>query len=109
MISRNHKFSLRTEFFRFRSTASRTVTPHLIIYTDVSENPSRLATIVPKKVNKLATIRNYLKRLILDTLWPQIKDQKIDMVVVFKSLPLKKTQKLKTELVNELTQNLRNF
>lgn len=110
MIPHSRKFPLRTEFLKFRSRAKRTVTPLFTIYYLLStQRASRLAAIIPKKVNKLATTRNYLKRLAYDTLWPQIKEQKIDVVVVFKPLPLKKSQKLKMELVNELSQSLRNF
>ena len=109
MIPHARKFPLRTSFLSFRARANKTASPHLLVYILPSPHSSRLAVTVPKKVSKLATLRNTLKRLAYDTLWSQIKEQKIDVVVVFKPLPLKKSQKLKTELVNELTQSLRNF
>ena len=109
MIPHTRKFPLRTELLRFRSRANKLITPHLILYSMRTTTPSRLSVTVPKKVSKLATMRNSLKRLTYDTLWTQIKDQKIDMVVVFKPLPLKKTEKLKMELINELTQSIRSF
>lgn len=109
MIPHSHKFPLRTEFLRFRSRADKLVTSHFILYSMRTTTPSRLSVSVPKKVSKLATTRNYLKRLTYDTLWPRVKDQKIDVVVVFKPLPLKKTPNLKMELNNELTQSLRNI
>lgn len=103
MIPHSRKFPLRTEFLRFRSRAKRTVAPLFIIYYLLSaKQASRLATIIPKKVNKLATTRNYLKRLVYDTLWPQIKDQKMDVVVVFKPMPLKKSTPTKQLLLTDL-------
>ncbi len=102
MISRDHKFPLRTNFLKLRLKASKLVLPHLIIYRAENGQRPRLGVSIPKKVSKLATTRNYLKRLTYDTLWPQIKDQKIDMVVVFKPLPLKKTSTTQQLLLNEL-------
>lgn len=102
MISRNHKFPLRTEFLKLRRLASKLVCPHLIIYHAKNNQRSRLAVSIPKKVSKLATTRNYLKRLTCDTLWAQIKDQKIDVVVVFKPLPLKKSQSTQQLVRSEL-------
>lgn len=103
MIPHSHKFPLRTEFLKFRSRAKRTVTPLFTIYYLLStQRASRLAAIIPKKVNKLATTRNYLKRLVYDTLWPQIKDQKMDVVVVFKPLSLKKSPANSQQIITEL-------
>lgn len=103
MIPHSRKFPLRTDFLRFRSRAKRTVTPLFTIYYLLStKQASRLAAIIPKKVNKLATTRNYLKRLVYDTLWPQIKDQKMDVVVVFKPMSLKKTTSTKQLLLTDL-------
>lgn len=102
MIPHARKFPLRTEFLRFRLHAKKTVTSHLIIYSQTTNDSSRLAVTVPKKVSKLATLRNALKRLAYDTLWPQIKAQKIDVVVVCKPLPLKKDHATKQLLLTEL-------
>lgn len=102
MIPKSSKFPLRTDFLRFRARAKRRVTPALTIHLLSTSSSSRLGVIVPKKVNKLATTRNYLKRLVYDTLWPQIKDQKMDVVVVFKPLPLKKTIATKKILLTDL-------
>lgn len=104
MISKSHKFPLRTDFLRFRTRAKKTVTPLFTIYYLLStKRASRFAVVVPKKVNKLATTRNYLKRLTYDSLRPQIKDQKLDVVVVFKPLPLKKTVKTKTQILSDIS------
>lgn len=103
MIPHSRKFPLRTEFLRFRSRAKRTAAPlFTIYYLPSTKQASRLAAIIPKKVNKLATTRNYLKRLTYDCLWPQIKDQKMDMVVVFKPMPLKKSPLTARQIITEL-------
>ncbi|GAB4026336.1 MAG: hypothetical protein Fur0011_1660 [Candidatus Microgenomates bacterium] len=102
MISREHKFPLRTEFLEFRARANKSVTPHLVIYYVSGTMYSRLGVTIPKKVSKLATTRNYLKRLTYNALWSRVKDQKMDVVVVFKPLPLKKTSATKQLLLKEL-------
>ncbi len=108
MIPKSSKFPLRTELLRFRTRAKKIATSHLLISylphipSEAVGEVGRLGVIVPKKVNKLATTRNYLKRLVYDTLWPQIKDQNMDVVVVFKPLPLKKTAATKKILQAEL-------
>jgi len=104
MIPHSRKFPLRTEFLRFRSRAKKSVTPLFTIYYLLStKRDSRLAITVPKKVSKLATTRNYLKRLAYDTLWSQIKNQKIDAVVVFKPSPLKKSPLTTQQILIELS------
>lgn len=111
MIPKTSKFPLRTEFLTFRETARQFATPHLRILwnTTYPVRDSRLSVIVPKKVSKLATTRNYLKRLTYDTLYPLIQDQKLNCVVVYKPLPLKKSPATQKELINELTQTTRNL
>ncbi len=115
MIPRSRKFPLRTEFLRFRSRAKRITTPHLTFFylqhtqSGVSEGVGRLGVIIPKKVSKLATTRNYLKRFTYNTLWPRVKDQQKDVVVVYKPLPIKKSSQIQTELINELTQSAGNL
>lgn len=102
MIPHSRKFPLRTEFFKFRLKASKLVLPHLIIYRAKNNQHSRLGVSIPKKVSKLATTRNYFKRLTYNYLWPQIEDQQIDVVVIFKPLPLKKTPTTQQLLLSEL-------
>lgn len=102
MIPRSAKFPLRTEFLSFRTRSKKSVTPLYTIYYIRVPTPSRLGVIIPKKVNKLATTRNYLKRLVYDTLWPLIKDQKMDVVVVFKPLALKKSPATSQQIITEL-------
>ncbi len=108
MIPYSRKFPLRTEFLRFRSRAKRVTTPHLtIFYLPHTPNVAngevgRLAVIVPKKVSKLATTRNHFKRLAYDTLWPSLKAANLDVVVVFKPLPLKKFPSTSRQITTEL-------
>lgn len=102
MIRRQDKFPLRTEFLKLRQKASKVVQSHLIIYHTKNDQRPRLGVSIPKKVSKLATTRNYLKRLTYDSLWPQIKDQKVDVVVVFKPLPLKRNSTIKQLIQDEL-------
>ncbi|MFH1244546.1 MAG: ribonuclease P protein component [bacterium] len=102
MISAFHKFPLRTEFLRFRARASRAVTPHLTLYSTPHTLYSRLSIIVPKKLSKLATTRNWLKRLTYDTLWPLIKARQLDCVVVYKPLSLEKSPTTKQQIISEL-------
>lgn len=102
MIRRQDKFPLRTEFLKLRQKANKAVQSHLIIYHAKNDQRPRLGVSIPKKVSKLATTRNYLKRLTYDSLWPQIKDQKLDVVVVFKPLPLKKNSTIKQLIQGEL-------
>ncbi|EKD79992.1 MAG: hypothetical protein ACD_40C00224G0002 [uncultured bacterium] len=105
MISTFHKFPLRTEFTRFRARAKRQTTPHFQALYNITlpECDSRLSVIVPKKLSKLATTRNWLKRLTYDILYPLIHDHKLDCVVLFKPLPLKKSPETKTQIISELT------
>lgn len=102
MIPRRRKFPLRTDFFRFRGKATKVVTPHLIIYSLPSQSFSRFAVTVPKKVNKLATSRNYLKRLTYDSLWEQYQNKQLDLVIVYKPLPLKRNLETKRLILSEL-------
>lgn len=99
---------MRTDFLAFRSRARRLVTPHFTVYYLLpTTHSSRLAVVVPAKVSKLATTRNWLKRLVYDSLWPQIVDKKIDCVVIFKPLPLVKSPANKELILSEL--NLPEF
>lgn len=107
MIAAHHKFPLRTEFTGLRARASRLPTPHTVVYHLQTASSARMAVVIPKKVSKLATTRNNLKRITYDTLWPLILDRQIDCVVVYKPLPLKKLP-IK-ELTSELTQIIGNL
>lgn len=97
---------MRTEFLSFRSRAKRLSFAIYTAYFLPNTKHSQLAVVVPKKVNKLATTRNWLKRLTYDTLWPIIKDKKLAVVVVFKPLSLTKSQTTK-EKVNSSLSSLR--
>lgn len=114
MIPKISKFPLRTDFLTFRRRASKIVTPHtMLLYLPhtpsvASGEMGRLSVVIPKKVSKLATTRNYLKRLVYDQLWPQLKDQNIDVVVVFKPLPLTRSLATKQLITSELSMLLIN-
>ena len=109
MIPKSRKFPLRSEFVAFRKTAKKTLTLHTIVYHLKTTGPARLSVIVPKKTGKLATTRTWLKRLTYDTLYPLIQDPKLDVVVVYKPLSLKKSPIIQKELIHELTQTISNL
>lgn len=115
MIPKSSKFPLRTEFLRFRARAERLVSPHLQLFylphtpSEATGEVGRLAVVVPKKLSKLATTRNWLKRLTYNTIWPLIRDKKLDCVVVYKPLPLKKSLANQRDIVHELTQTIGNL
>jgi ribonuclease P protein component len=102
MIPKTSKFPMRTEFVHFRSHASRVATPHTSFLLLHTSRESRLAVVVPKKVSKLATTRTWLKRLVYDSVWPVVKDKGVDCVVVFKPLPLTRTQKTCDMVMSEI-------
>lgn len=105
MIPAYRKFPLRTEYLSFRRLAKQLITPHLRIhYSRVTprESGARLIVIVPKKVSKLATTRNHLKRLTYNTLWPLIQNQQLDVVVIYKPLAFKKSLSTTQALISEL-------
>lgn len=101
MIPKLAKFPLRTEFLEFRRRANKTLSPHTTCYSLPAASP-RLAVIIPKKLSKLATTRNWLKRLTFDTLWPILQEETLDLIVVFKPLPLKKSLEIKQQIIIEL-------
>ncbi len=101
MIPKSSKFPLRTELLRFRTSAKQTAAPHFRTLF-APHSPSRLAVVVPKKLSKLASSRNWLKRLTYDTLWPQIIDKKLDVVIIYKPLLLKKSLATKQLIISEL-------
>lgn len=103
MIPAKYKFPLRTEFLAFRRRARRLHFPQYTPYFLPTSRPSRLSVIIPKKVNKLATARNWLKRLTYDTLWPLIKDKNLDLVIVYKPLLLSKSSATKEKIISELS------
>lgn len=102
MIPVSRKFPLRTEFLSFRRRAKRLVGPHTNIYHLGSNSSTRMAVIVPKKVNSRSATRNWLRRLTYDTLWPQIEDKNLDCVVVYKPLSLIKSSTTKAQIVSIL-------
>ena len=111
MIPRSRKFPLRTEFLSFHRRAQRIVTPLFTFHLAPCTSATRLAVIVPKKLSKLATIRNWLKRLTYDTLWPAIQDRQLDAVIVYKPLPLTKsvtTQDLITQEIQNIKRQITN-
>ena len=95
------KFPLRTGFLDFKKNAKKHPFPNFLVYTSSSAS-SRLGIIIPKKVNKLATTRNWLKRLTYDTLWPHIKEQNLDVVVVYKPMPLIKSLQAKDLIIKAI-------
>lgn len=101
MIPSSQKFPLRTQFMHFRSRATRQVTPHFTCFY-LSSPLTKMGVVVPKKLSKLATTRNWLKRLTYDTIWPLIKAQKLDCVVVYKPLPLTQSPATKAQIIHEL-------
>lgn len=103
MIPKSNKFPARTEFLAFRARARQLMTPHARIYHLESNALARLTVIVPKKLSKLATTRNWLKRLTYNTLWPHIQKSNLDMVVIYKPLPLKKSPANTQQIISELT------
>ncbi len=117
MIPQSSKFPLRTEFLRFRARAKRLVSPHLTLFyspglATLKSGPAtftKMNVVVPKKLSKLATTRNWLKRLTYDTIWPLIQDKNLDCVVVYKPLALKKSLQIKKELTHELAQAIGNL
>jgi len=70
---------------------------------------SRLCVVVPKKVSKLAVVRAWLRRLTYDALWGEIKDKKLDMVVVYKPIKLAKSDETKSQLVADLQSTINNL
>lgn len=103
MIPKANKFPLRTEFLEFRRRAKRDATPLCTMYYLPSTGQSRLSVIVPKKLNKLAVVRNWLRRLTYNTLWPLIKDKNLDVVVVYKPIKLTKSDITKAQVITELS------
>lgn len=108
MIPASRKFPLRTEFISFRARASKFTTPHTILYHLSSDHSPRFAVIIPKKVSKHATTRNWLRRLTYDTLWPQAKDKNLDLVLVYKPLILAQSPATKTQIITELNSLIPN-
>lgn len=77
------------------------ISPHRAPNVAVGEVGSRLSVIVPIKVSKRATTRNWLKRLSYDTIWPLLKDCQLDCVVIYKPLPLTKSSITKQKIISE--------
>ena len=102
MIPASQKFPLHTDFLRFRARAQKILSPHATVYYALHTGHSRLAIVVPKKVSKLATTRNWLKRLTYDALYPRIVDANLDVVVIYRPLPLSKNQKNKAMIIGEI-------
>jgi ribonuclease P protein component len=120
MIPAYYKFPLRTEFLHFRASAKRLVSPHFTIYLGIhsrseKSDPTlreclcRMSVVVPKKLSKLATTRNWLKRLTCSAVWPLIQTKNLDCVVVYKPLALTKSPQIKKELIDELSQAIGNL
>ena len=102
MIPASSKFPMRTDFLEFRSSAKRASSPHFTLNYLATSAQSSCAVVVPKKVNKRATTRNWLKRLTFDTLWPVISDKNLDTVLVYKPLKLEKSPDTKKIIIAEL-------
>jgi len=108
MISKLHKFPLRTNFLSFRARANQASSPHLRLFSLPSPRSS-LAVVISKKTSKLATTRNWLKRLTYDTFWPLIAKRKLACVVFYQPLPLKKSPATKNQLIIELQSLFKNL
>jgi RNase P protein component len=102
MLSRLHKFPMRTEFLRFRHTSSQGVSPHLRLYSRRVSHQSRLSIVIPLKVNKHAVARNCFRRLLYDAAWSRIKSLNLDCVILLKPLPLPKNPTSLSLLLSEL-------
>jgi ribonuclease P protein component len=110
MIPAISKFPLRTDYLSFRSKAKRLVAPHLtIFYLKSLSTPPRLSVIVPKKLSKLATTRNWLKRLTYDVLFLHLNGLSLDLIVVYKPLSLKKSPLTKAQVVHELLSTIKTL
>ena len=101
MIPSFQKFPLRTKFLSFRRHASLAQTPHFRIYFSPSRTSS-LAVIVSKKSFKLASSRNWLKRLVYDHAWELVKTKNLSCVVLLKPIPLQKGPATQALLISEL-------
>lgn len=88
MIPSSRKFPLRREFLSFKKRAARHSTPLMTSYYLSSTATSRLSVIIPKKVSKSAVTRHALRRLTYDTLWPLVKNRRLDLVIVYPPRPL---------------------
>lgn len=109
MIPSSRKFPLRTQFLAFRSRAQKFSSPLCTTHYLPVPQQSRLAVIIPKKVSNLATTRNWLRRLTYDTLWPVVKDKRLDLVVVYKPLPLQQSPQAKQQIISSLTSLVSNI
>ena len=102
MIPISRKFPMRTSFIEFRRHANRLSTPLTTIYYQPTRSSPRLSIVIPKKINNKATTRNWLKRISYRSAWAIIKDWKLDVVVVYKPLPLKKSIETKEKIINDI-------
>jgi len=109
MIPSYSKFPTRTQFLSFRSRAKQIATLHFRIMIlprapsgAVGGVGSRLSVIVPIKVGKRATTRNYFKRSVYDATWKTIKDKNFDCIVMFKPIALQKSPTTKQQILSEL-------
>ena len=116
MIPKSSKFPMRTEFLAFRRSAKRLSSLHFTIYWlsrsrneevfTFRDRQSRFSVVIPKKVNKRATTRNWLKRLTYNTVWPIIEDNNLDMVIIYKPIKLEKSAETKKCIISELVEQM---
>lgn len=102
---------MREEFIKFRSKARKISGPALILYVRRAAH-TRLAVVVPAKVNKSAAVRNWLKRSTYDTLWSVLKEENYDCVVVYKPIPGGKSHDMRkriTEEINDASKKLAEY
>jgi len=80
---------MRTEFFTFRKRAQIAHSLHLLLYYAVAPQAKltgRSGVVIPKKVSKLATSRNTLRRQLIDAMFPLAKSNNIDLILFVKSM-----------------------
>lgn len=105
MIPKNHRFNMRANFLKFKRSASRLHSSHIIIYYADSPDPL-LAVVVPKKVNLKATTRNIFKRKLKQLLISFTQDKPMSLVLILKPIHADKAgaKDLELELKDLLAQ-----
>lgn len=92
---------MRREFLSFRRQAKRLASSHLQLLF-LPEGKLLLSVVVPAKVSKLATTRNWLRRLVYDSLWQTLAGSRLVCVVIFKPIPMVRSAATQTLIEEEL-------
>jgi ribonuclease P protein component len=90
---------MRTEFFAWKKTATKTTLSQLTLYHAPSQSP-QVAVVIPKKILKLATHRNSLKRVLLDKLFASAQARQESMVLFLRKT--NSSPNLKNFILDEL-------